>query len=186
MKHATKHNTYRAGFTLLELLIVVAIIAVLATIGFNSFAQYQQTQRLNTARTEMVVAIERVRQYTRRYNVSYSIKFKTDGSYESSTKDSAGTAVTQIAGPPVTNLPQISGKLPAGMTFTVNASGVGLNEVIYTAPFARSDASKDCVGIALSALGRTFGQEIHIVGVTGKVLSRPINTNQTTALCPTP
>jgi prepilin-type N-terminal cleavage/methylation domain-containing protein len=184
-KHQTGSITgkHQTGFTLLELLVVVAIIATLAAIGFNSFAEYQQTQRLNTARTELAVAIERIRQYTRRYNVSYTIKFNADGTYASTTKDSSGTAITQIDGPPVTVLPQISGKLPTGMTFSVNASGAGLDEVTYTAPFGRNDATKDCVGIALSAMGRTFGQEIHIVGVTGKVMSRPINTNQTTALC---
>jgi prepilin-type N-terminal cleavage/methylation domain-containing protein len=176
-------SSRNAGYTLLELLIVIAIIGILSAIGFNSFSVYRQTQRINQARSEVAVAIERVRQYTRRYNVTYSIKFNADKTYVSTTKDSSG-AITQLAGPPVTVLPQISGSIPSDMSFTTNADGTGLNEIVYRAPFGRVDASKGCIGIALNAVGRNFGSEIHVVGVTGKVLTRPTNQNQTAALCP--
>jgi prepilin-type N-terminal cleavage/methylation domain-containing protein len=175
----------RAGFTLLELLIVIAIIGIMAALAFNSFAAYRQTQRLNQSRFEVVASIERIRQYTRRYNVSYTIVFNADGTYVSTTKDSAGTALTELAGPPVTVLPQISGTLPSDMSFVTKAQGTTENEVIYAAPFGRvATAAKNCIGLKLNALGRDFGTEIHIVGVTGKVLARSINQNQTTALCP--
>ena len=70
------------------------------------------------------------------------------------------------------------------MGFTTNADGTGKNLITYVAPFARVNSAKGCIGIGLSALGRTFGSEIHIVGVTGRVVPRRINTNQTAALCP--
>ena len=66
----------------------------------------------------------------------------------------------------------------------VRLSFTGKNLITYVAPFARVNSAKGCIGIGLSALGRTFGSEIHIVGVTGRVVPRRINTNQTAALCP--
>jgi prepilin-type N-terminal cleavage/methylation domain-containing protein len=185
MRSVELSRVHRYGFTLLELLLVIAIIGILGGLGFNTFAVYQQVQRLDQVRSQVTVDIKRARQLARRYNVSYTITFNTDGTYTSTATDSGGTVLTQLTGPPVTDLPKISGKLPTNMAFTTNAEGTAKNSITYRAPFSRIAAAKPCIGIGLSALGRTFGTEIHVVGVTGKVIPRSINSNQTTALCPT-
>jgi prepilin-type N-terminal cleavage/methylation domain-containing protein len=173
------------GFTLLELLIVIGIIGVISALGFNTLATYRQTQRLNQSRSEVVVALERARQYTRRYNVTYTVKFNTDGTYVSSASDAAGAALTQLAGPPITVLPQVSGKISSDMTFTTNADGTAKNLVVFQAPFGRLNAtSKGCVGLTLTIGSKKLGTETHVLSATGKVMPRVINQNQTAALCP--
>ncbi len=43
-----------AGFTIIELLVVVAIIAILATIGFTQFAVYKTRAYNSTAESDLV------------------------------------------------------------------------------------------------------------------------------------
>jgi prepilin-type N-terminal cleavage/methylation domain-containing protein len=180
-----KSSRFTAGFTLLELLIVIGIIGVISALGFNAFTTYRQTQRLNQTRSEVVVALERARQYTRRYNVTYTVKFNTDGTYVSTTNNAAGTVLTQLAGPPITVLPKVSGKISSDMSFTTNADGTAKNLVVFRAPFGRLNAtSKGCIGLTLTIGSKKLGTETHVLSATGKVMPRKINQNQTAALCP--
>jgi prepilin-type N-terminal cleavage/methylation domain-containing protein len=181
MMRPEPHKHRRAGFTLLELLIVLGILGVLTALGFNNFLEYRQVLRLNEARAQMAQVMERTRQYTRRYNVTYAIKLKSNGTYDVTARKADNTVLTSLVGPPLTTLPTISGKVPDGISLSFNTTN---DEVVFRAPFARTDAAKDCVGVSLQALGRTFAAEIHVLGVTGRVLPRAVNKNQTGAVCP--
>jgi type IV pilus assembly protein PilA len=181
MTRREPHKHRRAGFTLLELLIVLGILGILLAIGFNSFLEYRQVLRLNEARAQMTQVLNRTRQYTRRYNVTYAIKLKSDGTYDVTARKADNTVLTSLTGPPVTTLPTISGKVSDGVSLNFNTTN---DEVVFRAPFGRTDAAKDCVGISLQAMGRTFAAEIHILGVTGRVLPRAVNKNQTSVVCP--
>lgn len=172
----------QTGFTLLELLIVIGMLGVLLALGFNNFLEYRQVLRMNEARAQVVQVMERTRQYTRRYNVTYGIKLNTDGTYEATARKADNTKLVTLVGPPDTTLPTLSGRVPEGLTLYVRATN---NEIVFRAPFGRTDADKDCVGISLQALGRTFASEIHVLGVTGRVLPRAVNKNQTATICPT-
>jgi prepilin-type N-terminal cleavage/methylation domain-containing protein len=156
----------RAGFTLLEMLVVMAIIGILGALIANTMIGFRQTQRVREAQSQIVQDIERIRQYARRYNVQYRITFDSaNRSYNAVARD--------IDNAVLTDLPQINGQLPTGIGYSILKS----TTLDLTGPFGRMDAASTCLELELS--GTTKYGEIGIYGVTGRPVSRPIRDGGT-------
>jgi prepilin-type N-terminal cleavage/methylation domain-containing protein len=158
----------RSGFTLLEMLVVIAILGILGALVANTMTGFRQTQRVREAQSQIVQAIERVRQHTRRYNIQYRITFdNTNRKYSAVARDIKGTELT--------DLPKIEGQLPQGIVY----SSLPSTTIDFTGPFGRVDATSKCFEVQLE--GTTKFGEIGIYGVTGRPVSRPIRDGGTTS-----
>jgi prepilin-type N-terminal cleavage/methylation domain-containing protein len=67
-------NSKKAGFTLLELLIVIAVVGILATIGFVNLQSFIRVNRLKEAQFQISVAVNQTRDLVRRYGQRYSFR----------------------------------------------------------------------------------------------------------------
>jgi type IV pilus assembly protein PilA len=158
----------RAGFTLLEMLVIIAIIGVLAAIGTMTFGDYRTRVRVTEAQKQFTVAVERTRNLARRFGQNYRLTVQNvtgRGSY-SIVPYSADWATE------VTDIPSFKNQLlPDGFTFS---NTTALN-VEFIGPLARSSATSACIGIQLA--NSDLSAIVNLVGVTGKVVSRAISSN---------
>jgi Tfp pilus assembly protein FimT len=67
-----------AGFTLVELIVLVAVISVLCAIGFPLYLSYSRAQETDSAARVIVVSLNQARQLAVTRGVSYSIETQTN------------------------------------------------------------------------------------------------------------
>ena len=67
-----------AGFTVVELVVLVAIIAILSAIGFPLYLSYSRAQETDSAARVIVVALNQARQIAVTRGTSFSIETQTN------------------------------------------------------------------------------------------------------------
>jgi len=67
-----------AGFTVVELVVLVAIIAILSAIGFPLYLSYSRAQETDGAARVIVVAMNQARQIAVTRGISYSVETQTN------------------------------------------------------------------------------------------------------------
>jgi type IV pilus assembly protein PilE len=122
IKHATPARSGVAGFSLIELMIVVAVIAVIASIGYPSYIN-------SIVKTKRAAAAGCVSQYAGYMERFYTVNLRYD-------KDAAGADNPVVGATPALTLdcagPQNSGAdyefrvtAPTASTYTVTATPLG-------------------------------------------------------------
>jgi prepilin-type N-terminal cleavage/methylation domain-containing protein len=74
-----------AGFTLVELAIVIIVLGVILSIGAVSYANISQSMNLQAAKKQVEAALTRAKLSARQENVEYHITFYPDGSAHANT-----------------------------------------------------------------------------------------------------
>lgn len=73
--YSTKSN---AGFTLIEVMVVILMIGILSAIVAPSWLGFVNRQRINTANEAVYQALQSARQEAIKQKISYSVSFKTE------------------------------------------------------------------------------------------------------------
>lgn len=148
MKKADRH----AGFTLLEILVVMTIIGILMGIFGVSYMRQVRVQRLNEAAATVYAELNRARGASQRQSVNQPITW-------------TATTLSAGAGRSVT--------LPNGASF-VTTPVIGLT---YTAPHAELVVPGGGAGgwrLEIVDSTGTLHTAVDAVGVTGKVIRRNV------------
>ncbi|MHC5827623.1 MAG: pilus assembly FimT family protein, partial [Nostoc sp.] len=69
-----KHSN--SGFTLPEMLIVILLIGILATLGIPNWLAFVETQRLNTARSEVHLAMRQAKSQATKEKLTWQASFR--------------------------------------------------------------------------------------------------------------
>ncbi len=67
-----------AGFTLLEMLVVLMIVGILSAIATPRWITFINQRRVNAANEAVLIAIQQAQQEAKRRKIDYSVSFKTD------------------------------------------------------------------------------------------------------------
>jgi prepilin-type N-terminal cleavage/methylation domain-containing protein len=67
-----------AGFSLVEVIVVVVMIGILAAIGLPSWSAFVNRQRVNKANDAVLAAIQQAQTEAKKQKRDYSVSFKTD------------------------------------------------------------------------------------------------------------
>ncbi|MHC5936038.1 pilus assembly FimT family protein [Nostoc sp.] len=69
-----KHSN--SGFTLAEMLVVIVLIGILATLGIPNWLTFVDTQRLNTARSEVHLAMRQAKSQATKEKLTWQASFR--------------------------------------------------------------------------------------------------------------
>lgn len=79
--YITSKNTQQdAGFTLLEMIVIVVIVGVLSAIAAPGWLAFTQRQRVNKANDVVLAALQEAQRQAKKTKLSYSVSFTTDSS----------------------------------------------------------------------------------------------------------
>ncbi len=136
----------RAGFTLIEILVVLAVVGILLAIGFSALTRYIARTQFNDAQQVLVQALNRARDQSRRTSQDQQVSWK----------GAAPNFQLRINDIPVT--------LPHDIKIKEVPSGTGFK---YKAPYGRVVADDR----HFTLLGRfDLEAQVRVFGVTGKVV----------------
>jgi prepilin-type N-terminal cleavage/methylation domain-containing protein len=138
----------QAGFTLLEILLVITIFGILAAVGMMAINRLNTRQRVVDAQQTLYQLINRARSDSRRTSSSQTVTWNT-----------ANASVT--VGTQTTTLPNVT------LSVASDASPVPTS-VVYLAPSGR----RSDTGTLQFKLSGTSGVTLYVnvIGVTGKVV----------------
>jgi Tfp pilus assembly protein FimT len=151
-----------AGFTLVELVVLVAVISILCAIGFPLYLSYARAQETDSAARVIVVALNQARQLAVTRGISFSIETQTNPNNRM--RFCSGTAVPCPAGQVYTGAEtdpngwrtlENGSRFTAGPAITFSSLGAATVSGIITVQNSSATGSLD---VCVSPSGRIKAQ----------------------------
>jgi prepilin-type N-terminal cleavage/methylation domain-containing protein len=140
----------RAGFTLLEILIVLAVLGIVFSIGFVNLRGWVLSNSLQEGASQVGADLERLRSSAWRNNTDGILRVGAGGS--SYTLILSGSSSVQT--------------LPSGVSVSAGSTG----DITYTAPYGELGEATSRE-LTLNVAGDSSRElKLYLVGVTGKVI----------------
>lgn len=139
----------RAGFTMLEVLIVLVVLGIVFAIGFVNLRSWVQSNTLREGASQVGADLERLRSSAWRTNSDGRMIIGSGGSTYTLVLSGSSTVQT----------------LPSGVSLSAGST----TEVQYNAPYGElNDAVSNTLTLSMAGYGSS--EKLYLVGVTGKVI----------------
>lgn len=148
-RHVAGEESRSAGFTLIEMLVVLAILGIIGTMGVTTYIRESRVAAVRQAAIEMQSDIETLRSSTIRYNGDSKFALATGGK---------GYTLTIASNPAATT---ITRTFSNGVTATTTAS-----DLTYKAPLSTVDAPDRSYTLSFDSIS----YYVKVIGVTGKAV----------------
>ncbi len=155
-------KTRRAGFTLVELIVVIAIMGLLAAIIAPSFSQFLETSRLKYSQQLVETTLGKAFSSARSHPESIIIRGQDGGNFLEITTG------TNPLGTPCSQESAFCQKLDRGITFT------GDFQVTFTPPYGDISETGDQTDIFLKSTNYTV--QIRVYHVSGLIETNVIQS----------
>jgi type II secretion system protein H len=149
-----------AGFTMIELLVVMVIIGALSALGTSGWSRYQRTVEHRGSAQEIVSALRNAQQASLAEAVTYCVSFDTSArEYQvfKFTCDGSGTVASAVDSTQ-------SSRVTLNTASFTQSDGSTANRVSF---FPRGSATKGSVQVAREGSTKTY--TISVEGLTGRV-----------------
>lgn len=150
----------QAGFTMIELLVVMVIIGALSALGTSGWSRYQRNVEHRGSAVELVSALRNAQQASLAEAVTYCVSFDTAARSYQVFKFACGASGTVSSAVDTTQSSRVTLASP---TFT-QLDGSTASKVSF---FPRGSATKGSVKVAREGSARTY--TITVEGLTGRV-----------------
>lgn len=164
----------RAGFTLLEMLIVLSVLGILIAAGITTFAQQSRTALVRQAAVQVQSDLERLRSGSIKYNsplrMRWSATFKDRYSVEVPNPDVNGVVLSENRLLPVGTELDIPPTPPDPPPAPPPAPPPTSSQVFYNSPLAQVTANDRVFRVSLPNDTGVNPLYVKILGVTGRVM----------------
>lgn len=150
----------KAGFTLLEVLIVLVIVGILAALGLGGYTRWRASSAVGEGTQVFTQAVNAARTGAKRLNTCQEIRL-------TATSASPSLTLRAYPGSSCSGTPTIRTLLlPAGVQASLDS---GANSLAFTAPYGSTDASPAQFQVYWAA-NPSITRLVRITGIFGKVI----------------
>jgi type IV pilus assembly protein PilA len=156
-----------AGFTLIEILIIVAIIAIVAALGIPIYMRSTYTQELIRGQQTLIQQLDAARIGSKRTSQTYWVEWQNgilgkNGGTVNLTRVFNGTTYN-----PATDT-LTSSPLSPNVSISASNSGGFFTKMTFSPPYGRTDADSETFTLTHANLPGSY--TVRVIGVLGKVV----------------
>lgn len=155
-------SSARAGFTLIEILVVLAVLGILLALGISSYLRWARNAEVQAAAAQLAADLNRVRITAQRSSRDAQLRFDSPQTYTLLLPAASGGDVAR--------------SLPPGLQFAAYPTNAALagQTVTYRAPYAELSADSPAA-FTLSRVQDGYRKvRVGLAGLTGTVVTSEV------------